>query len=226
MRKHSVTWSGSTIGVDLGDRSSRLCVLEEGGEIVEEGTIPTTRMAFERKFGALRRARVVIETGTHANWVHDVVAKAGHEVVVANARKVRAISANERKCDELDARMLARLGRVDVRLLEPVQVRPEQLRVDMALIRARGAAVEARTALINAVRGLSKAAGHKLPKCSSASFHKQPPEPSLQAGLSPLMRVLEQLSKTIREYDKEIEHLCSTRYPQTKLLLQIKGSDR
>lgn len=223
MAKHSVTWSGSTVGVDLGDRSSRVCVLDELGEIAEEGRIPTTRTAFERRFSALRPSRVVIETGTHASWVHDVVAKAGHEVVVANARKVRAISANERKCDELDARMLARLGRVDVKLLEPVRVRPAQLRLDLALIRGRGAAVEARTALINAVRGLSKAAGHKLPRCSSASFHKRPLDESLQAGLSPLMQVLEQLTKTIAQYDKEIEHLCSTRYPQTKLLLQIKG---
>ena len=126
----------------------------------------------------------MIETGTHASWVHDVVAKAGHEVVVANARKVRAISANERKCDELDARMLARLGRVDVRLLEPVQVRPEQLRVDMALIRARGAAVEARTSLSTPFAGCRRA-GHKLPKCSSASFHKQPLEASLQCCCRP-----------------------------------------
>jgi transposase len=221
--KHSVTWSGSTIGVDLGDRRSRVCVLDPEGEVVEEATIPTTCAAFEHKFGALRPSRVVIETGTHASWVHDVVAKAGHEVVVANARKVRAISANERKCDELDARMLARLGRVDVRLLEPVRIRPEQLRLDLALIRARGAAVEARTSLINAIRGLAKAAGRKLAKCSSSSFHKQPLEASLQAGLSPLMQALEQLTKTVAQYDKQIEQLCSTRYPQTELLLQIKG---
>ncbi len=223
MTKNSAVWLGSTMGVDLGDRSSRVCVLDAGGDIVEEASIPTTRAAFERKFGGLGRARVVIETGTHANWVHDLLAESGHEVVVANARKVRAISANERKCDELDARMLARLGRADVRLLAPVSVRPEQLRVDMALLRARATAVEARTTLINSVRGLSKAAGQRLKTCSSASFHKQPPEASLQAALSPLMASIEQLSKSIAEYDKHIEQLCRSRYPQTKLLSQIKG---
>ena len=91
MKKSSVSWSGSTIGVDLGDRTSRVCVLDAAGEIVEEATISTTRSAFERKFARLERARMVLETGAHAGWVNDVLEQAGHEVVVANARKVRAI---------------------------------------------------------------------------------------------------------------------------------------
>ena len=121
-----------TVGVDLGDRHSRVCVLDEHGEIVEEGRIPTTSSGVEHEFGPLGRPRVVIAMETHANWMHDPLADRGHEVVVANVRKVRAISANERKCDELDARMLAQLGRTDARLLKPVQVR-----LDLSLVRAR-----------------------------------------------------------------------------------------
>jgi transposase len=221
--KNSSTVSCSTIGVDLGDRCSRVCVLDGDGDVVEEASIPTTRGAFERKFASIDRSRVVIETGTHANWVHDVVVNAGHDVVVANARKVHAISSNERKSDTVDARLLARLGRVDVRLLQPVQVRPESLRLDMALIRARAALVEARTSIVNSVRGLSKTAGHKLRSCSSASLHKQPIDASLEAALQPLMTTLEQLSNSIADYDKRIKHLCESRHPQTKLLMQIKG---
>jgi transposase len=221
--KLSVSTEVSAIGVDLGDRRCQVCVLDREGRVVEEASIPTTWSAFERKFSSMERTRIVIETGTHANWVHDLLVKIGHEVVVANARKVRAISANERKSDTLDARMLARLGRMDTTLLQPVQVRPEQVRLDLGLMRARAALVETRTSLVNSVRGLAKTAGHRLAPCSTASVHKLALDVSLEPALKPLMATLEQISKTIAEYDKQIETLSRERYPQTKLLTQVKG---
>ena len=213
----------SAIGMDLGDRQSQVCVVDADGAIVEESTIPTTRAALLRKFGALERSRIVIETGTHTNWVHDLLVERGHEVIVANARKVRAISANERKCDELDARMLARLGRSDVNLLHPVEVRPEELRLDMTVIRARAALVETRTALVNSVRGLSKTSGYALTKCAAKSLHKQAIEAKIARALRPLMDALEELSEQIKEYDRQIAELSRTRYPQTALMRQVKG---
>lgn len=212
-----------TVGVDLGDKRSQVCVLDSEGKIVDEGSIVTSKAGFEHRFKTMSTSRVVLETGTHANWVHDLVKEFGHEVVVANARKVRAISANERKSDVVDARMLARLGRMDVSLLEPVSVRPEQVRQDLALLRARAAVVGARTAIVNSVRGLAKSLGHKFPKCEAESLYKQPVDPTLQAAIEPMMRMLEQMTKTVRAYDKEIVKLGRARYPQTKLLRQIKG---
>ncbi|MBI5434334.1 MAG: IS110 family transposase [Planctomycetes bacterium] len=211
------------IGVDLGDQRSQVCVLDGDGDVVEEATIATNWSAFERKFGSLERSRVVLETGTHANWVHDLLTKIGHEVIVANARKVRAISANERKSDTVDARILARLGRVDIELLQPVTVRAEQIRLDLSVTRARAALVETRTHLVNSVRGLAKTSGHRLPTCSAASLHKQPLDESLKPALAPLLEMLEQISKKISEYDKQVVELCKTRYPQTRLLSQVKG---
>jgi transposase len=164
-----------------------------------------------------------LETGTHANWIHDVLVSTGHEAVVANARKVRAISANERKSDVRDARMLARLGRVDVKLLEPVTVRAEDVRLDLTLVRARAAAVESRTQLINAVRGLAKAAGHRLASCSTSCFHKQALPATLDPALRGLIASIEQISKTIDDYDEKIEVLAREKYPRTKLLTQISG---
>jgi transposase len=212
-----------TIGVDLGDKRSQVCVLDAEGEVLEEGSIATSKAGFEHRFKSMQLSRVVLETGTHANWVHDVVKQLGHEVVVANARKVRAISANERKSDKLDARMLARLGRTDVKLLRPVAVRPEQTRQDLAVLRARDALVKARTEVVNSARGLAKALGHRLPKCSAATLHKHPVDPSLQPAIEPMMRMLEQLTKTIRAYDRQVVQLSRTRYPQTALLRRVKG---
>lgn len=212
-----------TIGVDLGDKRSQVCVMDAVGEILEEGSIATSRAGFEHRFRSMPSSLVVIETGTHANWVHDLVKECGHEVVLANARKVRAIYANLRKSDVVDARMLAKIGRTDLSLLEPVTVRPEEVRRDLALLRSREAVVNARTGIVNSVRGLAKALGHRFKTCSAASLHKQPVDAELRPAIEPLMQTLEQLTKTIRSYDREIVRLSKERYPQTKVLRQVKG---
>jgi transposase len=213
----------SAIGLDLGDRRSRVCVVDHEGEVIDEGSIDTTQDAIERRFGGLDPCRIVLETGTHANWVHDLLVKLGHEVIVANARKVRAISANERKCDELDARMLARLGRADPRLLHAVRVRSEQARLDLVMVRARAELVELRTSLANSLRGLAKSSGHRLAKCSPQCLHKQPLHPELEPGLRHVMDVLEAVSKAISQYDKLLGAVAHKRYPQCALLRQVVG---
>ena len=220
MKKHSEQAVVATIGMDLGDQQSRVCVLDDAGEIVHEGSVATSANALARKFEGLDRHRIVIETGAHANWVHDLLASFGHEVVVANARKVHAISANERKCDELDARMLARLGRTDIRLLQPVGVRPEQIRRDMMLIRAREALVKMRTSLVNSARGLAKSMGERLPSGSAKSLHKK----ELKIlELRPMWSTLERLNEQIDAYDKQIKEVSAKRYAQTALVRQVTG---
>jgi hypothetical protein len=65
MKKDTREGMGLTVGVDLGDRWSRYCVLDPQGQILEEDTIATTGPAFRKLFGDRRSARVVIEVGTH-----------------------------------------------------------------------------------------------------------------------------------------------------------------
>ena len=156
-----------TIGMDLGDKTSRYCVLNGGGEIVREGRSATTKKGMGQIFGALARCRIAIEVGTHSPWVSRLLKAFGHEVIVANPRQVKLISESSRKDDKLDAQMLARLARVDPELLRPIQHRSEQAQVDLMAIRVRAALVEARTALVNTARGLSKAVGERLPKCDT-----------------------------------------------------------
>lgn len=93
----------TTIGVDLGDKRSVTCVLSPAGEVVEEGQISTTRTGFENYFHRRERARVVLEVGTHSPWVSRLLKEMGHETIVANARRVKLISENAQKCDEVDA---------------------------------------------------------------------------------------------------------------------------
>src|SRR5437660_12749085 len=76
------------IGIDLGDRTSAYCVRTLGQQIVKEATVATTATAMLEAFQGLRQ-RVVIETGTHSRWVAQLLELMGHEVIVANARKLK-----------------------------------------------------------------------------------------------------------------------------------------
>ena len=76
-----------TIGVDLGDRSSAYCVLNEAGEIILEHKLPTTPEAMKQVFGSMPRCRTAMETGTHSPWASRLLTALGHEVIVAHAQK-------------------------------------------------------------------------------------------------------------------------------------------
>src|SRR5215472_870 len=99
-----------TVGLDLGDRWSWYCVLDEGGEVVFEHKLSTTPKAVREVFGAMPESGVGMETGTHSPWVSRLVKELGHEVIVAQARKVRLIGESRKKEDRLDARTLAAAG--------------------------------------------------------------------------------------------------------------------
>jgi transposase len=72
---------------------------------------------------------------------------------VANARKLRLIYTNKEKYEEVDAENLARLARLDPKLLCPLKHRGEGSQAHLALIRSREALVGCRTQLVNNVRG-------------------------------------------------------------------------
>ena len=67
----------------------------------------------------------------------------GQEVLVANPRKMRLIYSNKRKTDEIDAENLARLARLDPKLLYPLKHRGEECQAHLAIIRSREALVAA-----------------------------------------------------------------------------------
>ena len=215
-----------TIGLDLGDRSSCYCVLDENGEIIREQKIPTTPEGMQQAFGKMARSRIAMETGTHSPWVSRVLTELGHEVIVAHAQKVRLIVKSRRKDDRLDARTLARLARIDPELLSPVQHRSAQAQLHLAEIRARAGLVSARTALVNAARGLVKSYGERLRKCGTQQFGQETTSglsAGLREALEPLMQEVESLNERIKEYDRRIEKMAKETYPETELLKQVQG---
>src|SRR5215213_5336763 len=141
-----------TAGLDLGDKYSYLCLIDtDSGEAIEEGRLRTTPEALKRRFASEQPLRIAIEAGTHSPWVSRLLEECGHEVLVANPRKLRLIYANKRKTDEVDAENLARLARLDPKLLYPLNHRGEDSQAHMAIIRSRQALVGCRTQLVNHV---------------------------------------------------------------------------
>ena len=126
-----------TVGLDLGDRSSWYCVLDEAGAIVREQKLGTTPKAMKEVFGGMPRSRIALETGMHSPWVSRLLSELGHEVIVAHARNVRLIGESRKKDDRLDAQTLARLARIDPQLLSPVKHRSAKAQADLTVIRAR-----------------------------------------------------------------------------------------
>jgi transposase len=218
----------TTAGLDLGDKYSYLCLIDsQSGEVIEEGRLRTSPEAFRRRFSSEQPPmRIAIEAGTHSPWASRVLEECGHEVLVANARKLRLIYANKRKTDEVDAENLARLARVDPKLLYPLKHRGEESQAHLAIVRARQALVGARTQLVNHVRGAVKSFGARLPKCPARSFHNKAPEHIPEALLPALGPVLEQigsLTERIKDYDRKLETISEEHYPETKLLRQVEG---
>ena len=215
-----------TIGLDLGDRTSRYCELDGEGEVAVEASLATTKKGMRQRFGAMRRTRIALEGGTHSPWISRLLTELGHEVIVANPRQVKLISESSRKDDRMDARTLARLARVDPELLRPIQHRSEKTQLDRMRVNVRAVLIGTRTALINSVRGMTKSMGERVEACDADSLNHErlaalPLE--LQKMLRPLVLQIDSLTKAIHEQDKLLEQLAKKQYPETALLQQVHG---
>ncbi len=227
MEKRSTVDYLEVAGLDLGDKYSHLCILNvEDGTVEEESRIPTTPKALKRRFSTCPKMKIAIEVGTHSPWVSRLLEECGHEVIVANPRKVALISRNKNKSDKIDALLLARMVRADPELLSPISHRGETAQIALGVLRSRGALMDARTALVNHVRGATKAVGSRITKCSTACFATkaidQIPE-ALKPALQPVLGIIGSLTAQIREYDKRIEIMGKESFPDAARLRQVQG---
>src|SRR5580698_4108392 len=196
-------------------------MLYEAGQIILEQELPTTAKEIEQVFSKIPRSRIALETGTHSPWISRQLTALGHEVLVAHARNVQLISQSTRKDDRLDARTLARLARIDPGLLGPVRHRSAKAQIHLTVIRARAVLVSSRTALVNAVRGLTKSYGQRLGKCGTEQLNRESTKgmsEELRDVLDPLLREIESLNERIGEYDRRIEKIATEVYPQVAVL--------
>jgi transposase len=215
-----------TVGLDVGDRYTQICILDENGEVLEEGRVATSPRAFQQRFAALPSARLVLEAGSHSLWAHRLLGQIGHEVIVANPRMLRFIYGNDSKNDRADAGYLARVGKLDPGLLHPVTHRSEESHAHLVLLRSREILVRSRTRLISHARGLVKPFGFKLPHCGAQVFatkaREHVPEILLPA-LGPVIDIISTLTEQIRELNDKVEILARETYKETAMLSQVPG---
>jgi len=218
-----------TIGIDLGDKKHAICVIDAEGEIVEERTITNHRESLRRLSGKFPQGTMIMEVGSHSPWISRFLAKHGHETIVVNARKVRAIYTNDRKSDLLDARMLAKIGRMDRSLLHPIEHQSEEAQRDLLQIKLRDNLVRQRVDSISAVRFTLKSLGVKLASPNTNYFAKKARTelaeiaPELLEMVGPTLEMIELATAKIKELDKRIEELGQTKYPETLRLRKIAG---
>ena len=216
----------TTIGIDLGDVWSYYCTLNEAGEVVDRGRFRTSPKGLEKWFTGVPPARVAMEAGTHSIWVSEQLQELGHEVIVANVRELRAISQSDRKSDQVDAEKLARYARLDPNILRPISHRTVEQQEALTLIRARDLLVRLRTAAVNAVRGLTKSCGYRMPASSTPCFAKRSEAvmpPGLAQALGPVLEQIAEMTVKIKQYDRQIQLLTQTEYPETQALLKVQG---
>jgi len=215
------------IGVDLGDKKHHVCVTDKDGNILVEKTITNTAKQLSTLAGEYPGALVAIEVGTHSPWISRLLEACGCTCVVANARKLRAIYQNDRKCDALDARMLAKLVRVDPELLKPVEHGSETEQLHRLSLTLRDSLVRQRVNMISTIRFSLKSLGIRISGCSTPYFARRCREelegtPLLET-LSASLEALDALNDQIKTLKKQIEQTAAEHYPHTKLLERIGG---
>ncbi len=216
-----------TIGLDLGDSTSCYCVLDEAGGILLEQEVETRPEALKKRFRALGRSRIAMEAGTHSAWVARLLEGLGHEVIVANPRRIPLVTAHTAKSDQVDARTLARLARVDPKLLAPIQHRGEAAQIHLLTVRSRAVLVEVRTKLMNAVRGLTKAMGYRLPAARAEAVTLEilhPLPAAVQTSLAKLIEQVQSVTEQIGKLDQQMADIAAMHYAEeTAKLQRVKG---
>ena len=207
----------TTIGMDVSDRKTQVCVMAKTGatpKIVMETTIPTTKDGLAKFLSTQDGAApVAFETGMHCRWMSEVAEGMGFKVYVANPCRLRMITESKTKNDVNDARMLARLALSDPGLLHPVKLRGPEHQKMLNLHEMRNLLVRQRTGIVVQLRAIAKSMGFRIAKCQAAGFHnldrKAWPE-GFRDIAWPMLKNLEQLAVTIKTYEKQIRELAET----------------
>jgi transposase len=199
-------------GIDLHQTYSRICIVDEDGEVIETSRVRTSRPALTKFFGRREPMRIALEAGGSSPWVSRVLEGLGHEVIVCSPRRVRLIAESTLKNDKVDAEVLARLVRLDPELLKPIRHRSEEAQLLRSHLKVRRAMVDARTKWINTVRGLLRSFGYKVAGKAPHTFvervdrMKLPEE--LRRMIEPLLEQLDLLSGEIARRDSDLDEMA------------------
>jgi len=200
------------IGIDVHKRESQICILAEGGELIER-RIRTEPERFAAVLGGRPQARIVIEASTDSEWVARCLEALGHEVIVAdpNFAPMYATRTRKVKTDRRDARALA-----DACVLGAYR-RAHRLSDVQRHVRGRllvrDALVRTRTRYISAIRALLRQQGYRVSSGSAEAFPARVralalPGPLLSL-IAPLLAVMRHLNRQLAYSDETIERVAA-----------------
>ena len=213
-----------TIGLDLGDKMSEVCVLDTNQKEIRSDGIATNQESFAALFATYPGATLVFEVGSQSRWVQALARESGlGKVITADPRQIKLITHSRNKTDRRDAYLLARIGQGLPELLSQVDHRSESVHADLHVLRTRELLVAQRTQLVNRVRGMMKATGRKITGCTATYFFRQarPHIPEhLLTSCAPLFAMLEAIHAQLLVIKRVLRELLE-KYPAAKQLMSV-----
>lgn len=213
-------------GIDLGKKSSHFHIVDGERKTVTSGKLRNNVEAMRRVFASRERMRVVIEASCKAFWMADRLTELGHEVIVVDPGRTKAIGAARIKHDKLDARILAELCQSG--LLAAIDIPTQEQRLARLPFTARDALVRSRTLLSNNVLSILDGEGIEVPAmwkgnlCQGVRSLTPHMPPAMVPIVERLLRGIEELNKLIEECDGEIEQVAEDD-PDMQLLQSVPG---
>lgn len=213
-------------GMDVHLQSTTAEVLDPLTGEISRRVVATERKALKRWLGSEPRMRVVLEAGRSSQWVAELVEECGHEVVMVdpNRTKAVAVAGGHKKTDRLDAATLAWLSTKDA--LVPSHRAPADDRRRRRNLTLRQRLVRCRGDLVRAVRAGLAAEGIRIRGRSSRGFAlavRQVLGEEADAGiLGRVLEVIDVAEENIAECDRVVEHDAKSD-PVVKLLMTADG---
>lgn len=217
--------TATVTGLDVSEKHIQICEIDVD-DVVSEGRIATSDKKLREYFEGRAARRIVIEMSSHTRWITELLRSFGHEVLVVDPRRMKLVSGTLYKDDTLDAQTLAMLARDAPRLLKTVPLRDIEHQRLLTMVRARATAVEGRTRIINAIRGMLKPYGYRVPRSSHsvlATYLWSEVEAPILRLIEPLMVLLETFDGQIARYDQEAERILPQLPPNARQLREIPG---
>lgn len=202
-----------TIGWDLHQRESQLCILDAAGAVVREQRIATRVTRFAAAVSPLVPCRILLEASTESQWVATALAALGAEVIVADPRfgAMYATRSRRVKTDQRDARALAEACyRGTYHHAHQLSAEQRAVREQLAV---RGALVRTRARYIVQLRTLVRSRGLRVPTGTASHFLARLQTLTLPADLAapvaPLCALLPVLSTQIHLLDQQLTSVAN-----------------
>jgi transposase len=220
---------GYYCGIDLGDKTTVICLIRKNRQVVAEMEIATNSPSIRKALKAFRGLTCIVEASPLAEWFCKQVEKLGHKISIVCPRKAKAALSGHslKKTDQRDARALAELCQTG--WYEPVHRKSDEAREMRSFMTARKQLVECSNALASSIRGILKAHGIKLESSSGdavfmdkieAAISKLPP--FAQKAVSELLKAYKQMHEQQKRLYKELNKVAK-KDEVTQRLMTIPG---